>query len=88
MSKFSVFHNFDYLKLDYVLLTLFTVISFFGLLILASASMNFSDSIYGSPLSIFNRQLFFFIVGLLGLIVLFLVPLKFWLAYDLSLIHI
>ena len=82
MSKFSVFHNFDYLKLDYVLLTLFTVISFFGLLILASASMNFSDSIYGSPLSIFNRQLFFFIVGLLGLIVLFLVPLKFWLAYD------
>ena len=82
MSKFSVFHNFDYLKLDYVLLTLFTVISFFGLLILASASMNFSDSIYGSPLSIFNRQLFFFIIGLLGLIVLFLVPLKFWLAYD------
>ena len=82
MSKFSVFHNFDYLKLDYVLLTLFTVISFFGLLILASASMNFSDSIYGSPLSIFNRQLFFFIVGLLGLIVLFLVPLKFWLTYD------
>ena len=82
MNKFSVIQNFDYLKLDYVLLTLFTVISFFGLLILASASMNFSDSIYGSPSAIFNRQLFYFFIGLLGLLFFFLVPLSFWLNYD------
>ena len=82
MNQFSVFSNFDYSKLDYVLLTLFTVISFFGLLILASSSMNFSDSIYGNPSAIFNRQLLYFIIGLLGLFVLFLVPLGFWLIYD------
>ena len=81
-NKLNLINNFDYLKLDFVLLTLFAAISFFGLLILASASVNFSNSIYGSASAIFNRQFFYFIIGLLGLLLFFLAPLRFWLTYD------
>ena len=56
MNKLNFIKDFDLSKLDFVLVTLFLVLSFLGLLILSSASVHFSDSIYGNPSIIFNRQ--------------------------------
>ena len=82
MSRINFLKNFDYLKLDYVLISLFFVISFCGLLILASASVHFSDSIYGNPSAVFNRQFFYFLLGVSGLLIFFLLPLSFWSNFD------
>ena len=82
MNKFNFFKDFDYSKLDFVLLSLFLVLGFLGLLILSSASAHFSDSIYGNPSAIFNRQFFYFILGVIGLFACFFVPLNFWSSYD------
>ena len=82
MNKLNFFKDFDYSKLDFVLLSLFLVLGFFGLLILSSASAHFSDSIYGNPSAIFNRQFFYFILGFIGLFACFFVPLNFWSSYD------
>jgi cell division protein FtsW len=82
MNKLNFIKDFDLSKLDFVLVTLFLVLSFFGLLILSSASAHFSDSIYGNPSIIFNRQFFYFILGIIGLLACFFVPLNFWSSYD------
>ena len=82
MNKFNFIKDFDFSKLDFVLVTLFFVLGFFGLLILSSASAHFSDSIYGNPSAIFNRQFFYFILGIIGLFTCFFVPLNFWSSYD------
>ena len=82
MNKFNFIKDFDFSKLDFVLVTLFIVLGFFGLLILSSASAHFSDSIYGNPSAIFNRQFFYFILGIIGLFACFFVPLNFWSSYD------
>jgi cell division protein FtsW len=82
MNKLNFIKDFDLSKLDFVLVTLFLVISFFGLLMLSSASAHFSDSIYGNPSIIFNRQFFYFILGIIGLFTCFFVPLNFWSSYD------
>ena len=82
MNKFNFIKNFDFSKLDFILVTLFLVLGFFGLLILSSASAHFSDSIYGNPSAIFNRQFFYFILGIIGLFACFFVPLNFWSSYD------
>ena len=82
MNKFNFIKDFDFSKLDFVLVTLFLVLGFFGLLILSSASAHFSDSIYGNPSAIFNRQFFYFILGIIGLFACFFVPLNFWSYYD------
>ena len=82
MNKFNFIKDFDFSKLDFILVTLFLVLGFFGLLILSSASAHFSDSIYGNPSAIFNRQFFYFILGIIGLFACFFVPLNFWPSYD------
>ena len=82
MNKFNFIKDFDFSKLDFVLVTLFLVLGFFGLLILSSASAHFSDSIYGNPSAIFNRQFIYFILGIIDLFVCFFVPLNFWSSYD------
>ena len=82
MNEFNFIKDFDFSKLDFVLVTLFLVLGFSGLLILSSASAHFSDSIYGNPSAIFNRQFFYFILGVIGLIACFFVPLNFWSSYD------
>ena len=82
MNKFNFIKDFDFSKIDFVLVTLFLVLGFFGLLILSSASAHFSDSIYGNPSAIFNRQFFYFILGIIGLFTCFFVPLNFWSSYD------
>ena len=82
MDRFNFFQSFDYLKLDFVLIFLFLSLSFLGLIILASASVYFSDLIYKNPSAIFNRQLLHFLLGITGLIIFFLIPLNFWMIYD------
>ena len=82
MTKINFFNQLDFSKIDLILLSLFFVLSFSGLLILASASVYFSDSIYGNPSAIFNRQLFYFFLGLFGLLIFFILPLNFWTSYD------
>ena len=82
MSRINFLENFDYLKLDFVLIALFFVLSFCVLLILASASVHFSDSIYGNPSAVFNRQFFYFLLGVSGLLIFFLLPLSFWSNFD------
>jgi cell division protein FtsW len=82
MTKINFFNQFDFSKIDLILLSLFFVLSFSGLLILASASVHFSDSIYGNPSAIFTRQLFYFFLGLFGLLIFFILPLNFWTSYD------
>ena len=82
MTKINFFNQFDFSKIDLILLSLFFVLSFSGLLILASASLHFSDLIYGNPSAIFIRQLFYFFLGLFGLLIFFILPLNFWISYD------
>ena len=82
MTRINFLNQFDYSKIDFILLSLFSDLSFSGLIILASASVHFSDSIYGNPSAIFNRQLFYFFLGLFGLLIFFILPLNFWIAYD------
>lgn len=82
MNRQSFLANFDYQKLDFILIALFLVVSFCGLLILASASVHFSDSLYGDPSAVFNRQFFYFALGTFGLLILFFIPLSFWSTYD------
>lgn len=82
MTKINFFNQFDFSKIDLILLSLFFVLSFSGLIILASASVHFSDSIYGNPSAIFTRQLFYFFLGLFGLLIFFILPLNFWTSYD------
>ena len=88
MNRQSFLANFDYQKLDFILIALFLVISFCGLLILASASVHFSDSLYGDPSAVFNRQFFYFALGTFGLLILFFIPLSFWSTYDRLLISL
>ena len=82
MNKLDFIKDFDFSKLDFVLLTLFLVLGLFGLLVLSSASAHFSDSVYGNPSAIFNRQFFYIILGMIGLFSCFFVPLNFWTSYD------
>ena len=88
MNRQSFLANFDYQKLDFILIALFLVISFCGLLILASASVHFSDSLYGDPSAVFDRQFFYFVLGTFGLLILFFIPLSFWSTYDRLLISL
>jgi len=78
----------DLSKLDYFVISLFFILSFIGMMILATASVYFSDSIYGNPSSIFNKQLFHFLLGLVSLISIFLFPISFWLKFDIWLLFI
>ncbi len=74
--------DFDFSKLDFLLISLFVLLAFIGLLVLTTASVYFSDSIYGNPTYILNKQLFHLFLGTVFLIAIFLVPLNFWIQYD------
>ena len=50
--------DFDFSKLDYFLISLFMLLGFIGLLVLTTASLHFSDSLYDNPTHILNKQLF------------------------------
>ena len=74
--------DFDFSKLDYFLISLFVLLGFIGLLVLTTASVHFSDSLYGNPTYILNKQLFHLLLGLIFLITIFLIPLNFWSQFD------
>ena len=74
--------NFDFSKLDYLLISLFILLSFIGLIVLTTASVHLSDSLYGNPTHILNKQLFHLSLGLVFFITIFLIPLTFWEQFD------
>ena len=74
--------RFDILKFDFILISIFLALSFCGLIILASASVHFSDVIYGNSAAVINRQLLYFLIGLACLIITFTIPYNFWPSYD------
>ena len=74
--------DFDFSKLDYFLISLFALLSFIGLLVLTTASVHFSDSLYGNPTHILNKQLVHLFLGFFLLINIFLIPLTFWEQFD------
>ena len=81
--KTKIFSNYiDLSKLDYLFISLFLMLVVIGLLILASASIQFSDSITGSPINFFVKQLSHLLIGILLLSVIVLIPLAFWEKYD------
>jgi cell division protein FtsW len=81
--KTNNFSNYiDLSKLDYLFISLFLMLAVIGLLILASASIQFSDSITGSPINFFVKQLSHLLIGILLLSVIVLIPLIFWEKYD------
>jgi len=81
--KTKIFSNYiDLSKLDYLFISLFLMLVVIGLLILASASIQFSDSITGSPINFFVKQLSHLLIGILLLSVIVLIPLIFWEKYD------
>jgi len=72
----------DFSKLDFVMIIMFLALSLFGLLILASASVQFSDTISGSSLGFFLRQLLHFFIGIILITLIVFIPLSFWEKYD------
>jgi len=69
-------------KIDFPFLSIFIFLCFFGLLAVASASVQFSDSLTGDPLNLFFKQFFHLLAGLLFFGFLFSIPLSFWEKYD------
>ena len=78
----SILESIDFSKVDFFFLSIFFLVSICGLIILASASVQFSDSISGYPFSMLIKQLFHFIAGCLLLILISFTPLSFWERFD------
>ena len=78
----NLVNSIDFSKVDYIFLFLFLSLSICGLLILASASVQFSDSITGSPFSMLLKQFFHLIVGFFLLIVISFTSLTIWERLD------
>jgi cell division protein FtsW len=78
----SLFGAIDFSKVDFFLLSIFFLVSICGLIILASASVQFSDSISGYPFSMLIKQSFHFIAGCLLLLLIIITPLSFWERFD------
>ena len=74
--------DFDFRKLDFFLISLFLLLGIIGLLVLTTASVHFSDSLYANPTYILNKQILHLLLGLIFLITIFLMPLNFWSQFD------
>ena len=72
----------DFKKIDFTFLSLFLFLTLFGLLAVATASIEFSDSLTGDPLNFTKRQFIHLIVGLLLFGLFLSVPLAFWESFD------
>ncbi|PWU07665.1 MAG: hypothetical protein C5B43_00005, partial [Verrucomicrobia bacterium] len=73
VSKFHDFcRYFKNINLGFVLLFSVLILTFLGLVVLASASLSFSQA----SASIFNKQLLWLFAGLIGGIVMFLIDLE------------
>ena len=69
-------------KIDFLFLGLFIFLCFFGLLAVATASIQFSDSLTGEALNLFFRQALHLFVGLLFFSFFLTIPLSFWESFD------
>jgi|TARA_B110000438_G_C15814894_1_gene651488 cell division protein FtsW len=76
----------DLNKIDLGFFCIFLTLSLFGLIILASASVELADSMNNRPLSLFLNQFVKFFIGILVLFSIFFIPLSFWERIDLWLL--
>ncbi|MGQ9425995.1 putative lipid II flippase FtsW [Gilvimarinus sp. F26214L] len=70
------------LELDWVLLGLVITLASAGVLMVASASMSLSESVYGSPWYILQKHAVFLSMGLFAAAMLALVPAQLWQQYG------
>ena len=72
----------DFKKIDFIFLGLFLFLSLFGLLAVATASIEFSDSLTGEPLNFTKKQFIHLIAGLFLFSLFLSIPLAFWETFD------
>ncbi len=72
----------DFKKIDFIFLGLFLFLSLFGLLAVATASIEFSDSLTGEPLNFTKKQFIHLIAGLFLFSLVLSIPLAFWETFD------
>ena len=72
----------DFKKIDFIFLGLFLFLSLFGLLAVATASIEFSDSLTGEPLNFTKKQFIHLIAGLFLFSLALSIPLAFWETFD------
>ena len=72
----------EFKKIDFIFLGLFLFLSLFGLLAVATASIEFSDSLTGEPLNFTKKQFIHLIVGLFLFSLFLAIPLAFWETFD------
>jgi len=79
---FSNLKGINFLKLDFLLLTLFFLITSFGLIAVASSSAPLADLYSSNPLLFFIKQLIHLIIGVLILFSFLFIPCSNWKRYD------
>ena len=72
----------DFKKIDFIFLGLFLFLSLFGLLAVATASIEFSDSLTGEPLNFTKKQFIHLIAGLFLFSLVLSIPLAFLETFD------
>ena len=78
----NLINSIDLSKVDFLFFSIFLLVSVCGLIILASASVQFSDSITGHPFSMLMKQSIHFMAGFLLLLIISFTPLSFWETFD------
>ena len=72
----------DLKKLDIYLIGLILIVSLFGLVSVATASIYFSDNLTGDPFYLFYKQAFHFLLAILLSSILICIPLSYWERFD------
>jgi len=82
-DKFETYFSLpDFQKIDIIFLGLFLFLCLFGLLAVATASIEFSDSLTGEPLNFTKKQSIHLLVGLFLFLLFLSIPLTFWENFD------
>ena len=69
-------------KIDFTFLGLFLFLTIFGLVVVATASIEFSDSLTGEPLNFTKKQFIHLLVGFILFGLFLFIPLTFWENFD------
>ena len=69
-------------KIDFTFLGLFLFLTIFGLVVVATASIEFSDSLTGEPLNFTKKQFIHLLVGFILFGLFLFIPLAFWENFD------
>ncbi len=72
----------DVKKIDIVFINLFLFLTIFGMLVVATATIEFSDSISGDPFSFTKKQFIHLIAGFSLFSLVLSLPLSFWERFD------